>query len=96
MYDNYKEQCAYSPPSFLTTGNFCNVHDDKTSCLTDKILSGSDADVNQCQWINSFRSYPAPTAHETKFCLNQTKDVCNNVTYKDESDKDTRRKICTY
>lgn len=96
MYDNYKEKCTYSPPSFLTSGNFCNVHEDKTSCLVDKISSGSDADMNHCQWINSFRSYPAPTRHETEFCSKQSKENCNNISYTNESNKDTGRKICTY
>ena len=96
MYDNYKDQCTYTPPSFLTTGQYCNVHEDETACLKNKTSVGKYKNEPHCQWVKSFRSYPNPSTHETEFCSKLSIDNCSSSTYIDESGKDTGRKICSY
>ena len=76
--------CTYTPPSVLTTGQYCSAHTDKDVCLSGKTKDGE----NHCNWIPSFRSYPSPTEEHERICKAQNnqgldksanKKKCENV-----------------
>ena len=72
--------CTYTPPSVLTTGQYCSAHTDKYTCNASKTSSGE----NHCNWIQSFRSYPSPTDEHKQICKSQ-----NNKGVDNSADKET-------
>lgn len=67
--------CTYTPPSVLTTGQYCSAHTDKVTCNACQTNDGQ----NHCTWMPSFRSEPYPTTEHAKLCFDQNKGDDNSA-----------------
>tara|TARA_B100000900_G_C20585814_1_gene719494 strand:+ start:438 stop:2660 length:2223 start_codon:yes stop_codon:yes gene_type:complete len=85
MWDTFPDKnasgmCTYTPPSMLTTGQYCSVYTDVDTCNAHQTVSGENqSGENHCTWIPSIRSEPFPTMDHARLCFDINKGEENNA-----------------